>query len=870
MNLRDWYLRQVVSESELDAALSDVQQADLNLAKDWDLAALDSFASPFPDEIDGGIITGLVSSLGTYPNVATTAGTAYDSAGLRIRTGSTLNVDITRQGQTAVGAGGQPTGADTDPGAGNERWISLFILFDRALSDPRVDGNNNTVNFKRDESFRFEVVVGTAKAAGTLTAADKPAMVSGKLLLADLKRSNTGFVAGSLDTTRRQDWFVRTSGASPAFSRTAAAIRLGTPRLVIEELLAQFDDHVTNTVATPGPHGRNTPFAQHAATAITYAGSPTWADGASAVSATTVEAAIDEIVTDLKATTSPAGAKLIGALLQAGTAATTGVLSLSAGTLESQLTALLDGINSRVLRTGDTVAGNLLPDATASNRTLGNAGAKWDAVLETLGVDLVSSNVVPTASGLDLGSAGSRWDVFAQAIDLTGNVTPAAGTRWAGDFIADTDATQDLGSAAVKWDQAHLNRVIVYTSIAMDAAARVQSHLLPDATTRTLGSSSLPWGGLAVSKSGAGDHLLAALDSTARLALKQRVLSTGTLLDSPQLAILGEGWDGTTSKELGFVWQTDVQTAATAWRLRLASSSAGVLTQIFDVTQSGDILPATSNVRKFGDIGSAWERVVANYGRFAAVQSTGLALDIDGPTGPDASTVTVAAIDGEVTKDAGNTVALLKVVQAGVGATAPAVYAVSPSGAPAIWASGGGATGVPSLALSLAGSPTDGLRWDDPANTLVIVSDGLDAPASSVVQVGKAELTDPGPGPTATHAKRVTQKSVVWCWGDISTDISGAGADINAGLNVTNPTKSPASPNENLLTVTLVDKFSGMNVAIVAYLAGTNVGGLYVNATFGLIGSDAGTITFEIRDAGSNVVTINSRRILFQCVGVPL
>ena len=60
------------------------------------------------------------------------------------------------------------------------------MRFDRALSDPRVDGNSLTVFFREDESFKFLVAQGAEAPAGN---AIPPPLHSDAILLADITRT---------------------------------------------------------------------------------------------------------------------------------------------------------------------------------------------------------------------------------------------------------------------------------------------------------------------------------------------------------------------------------------------------------------------------------------------------------------------------------------------------------------------------------------------------------------------------------------------------------------------------------------------------------------------------------------------------------
>lgn len=869
---KDFFFRQIVAENDVDAAFADLEVGDLRSDIDHGLAADDVFAAPFPDAINGGIASGLVPSLGTYPNVAITTGVAYDSSGRRIKTNQTFNVNVTRDGQTAVGSGGTPDGLDTDPGAGKERWISLSILFDRLLSDPRVDGNNVTVYFQRAESFRFKIRTGAAKAAGTLVDADRPAMATGEIWLCDLIRSPTAFV-GAISQTRRQDWMLRTSGASPAALRTLPLTRLGEPRGAASWLLGLLDDHVTNTVQTPGPNGRNTPAFQHNASALLYGGSGNFADAATSIAAGSLEASLDSVVSLLAAAVDPAGAKLIGAKLQSGVAGTSGIASLAAGTLEAQLTSLLTGVNSRLLRSGDVVAGDLLPDSTASNRNLGITGQRWDGFFETLDALLVSSDLIPTATGKDLGSSGARWDAHLQVLTLYSQLI-VSGSVVNGSWISLLD-TMHLGASATRWGTAFVKNLDFSTDVLPGAGAAWSGSLLPRAASGTLLGSTAGSGNrwtaaldyLDLDSSGTGDRILIKLLSGARAFLKTRADAdaTTTTRDSPLWTLLGSGWDGAAAKELGFAWQTDVQTGATAWRLRLAKSVDGALTQLVDLDQDGNLLPAVNAVGDLGKTGLQWNQVRASLGQFQRLVDAGAALDVDGPTGVIWSTSTLADVFGEVQKDAGNTRALLKATQSGTNATAPAIYGKGTAAAPGVRAEGG-AAGVPALAL---GAVDDGLFFDDATDTLTLVSDGADAPTTSVVKAGAFAPTKQL-GSTGSHAKRLSMAHGVWGWGDVKTNATTVAPGVN-GVNILGFSKNEAS---NYVEVTFVDLFEGGTaadkLAVYASLAAQGTGGLSVDVIRILdANSDITAVRFQVVNDANTIQDINNRRINWICAGMP-
>src|SRR5690606_18471601 len=84
---------------------------------------------------------------------------AYDNLGQRIFYGTAQTIDC------AVDYSGIPTDV---PSADQERWLGVFLRFERLLADPRTDGNSQQIFFRRDESFEIRVrqaPVGPAGAA---------------------------------------------------------------------------------------------------------------------------------------------------------------------------------------------------------------------------------------------------------------------------------------------------------------------------------------------------------------------------------------------------------------------------------------------------------------------------------------------------------------------------------------------------------------------------------------------------------------------------------------------------------------------------------------------------------------------------------
>lgn len=226
MDRKDYFFRQQVTEAELDAGFEGAEQADRNIIADQSLY---------------GVCSGFVVTQAGSPNltVSVSAGVAYDQAGERIKTPSAQPVDISvdsGSASTAVGSGG------------NEKIVSIFLAFTRALSDPRTDGNSATVYFQRNESFSFVVRQG---AEALLGAAVAPPLESDKILLCDIKRTfgQTQILNASINpyaVNRRQDAY--------AFSGAITTLRAGLIKTLLLAFLTAFDTHVGDTAPHGGPY----------------------------------------------------------------------------------------------------------------------------------------------------------------------------------------------------------------------------------------------------------------------------------------------------------------------------------------------------------------------------------------------------------------------------------------------------------------------------------------------------------------------------------------------------------------------------------------------------------------------------------------
>lgn len=146
MNRFDFYFEQLVTQADMDEGFDFAELADQRLQSDngyVGIAQALEVVEAFPT-----------------PNLTVdiNAGVAYDQDGKRCAVTAPQNLDISIDSSavsTAVAGGG------------NEKWLAIFIAFDRTLSDPRVDGNGVPLQYRRAEGFQFIVDQSAEAPAGT-------------------------------------------------------------------------------------------------------------------------------------------------------------------------------------------------------------------------------------------------------------------------------------------------------------------------------------------------------------------------------------------------------------------------------------------------------------------------------------------------------------------------------------------------------------------------------------------------------------------------------------------------------------------------------------------------------------------------------
>ncbi len=404
-NRLDYYFRQKVTEAELDEGFAKMEQGQLDIMADQQLIGVFS----------GGV----VSENSPTPDLTVDVSgpcVGRDKDGNRLFFSPLQNLDM------SVDENGVSTSVGTP---GNEKTLAIFLAFDRALSDPRLDGNAVTVFFQRAESFKLNVV---QSAEAAIASSTPPALRVDEILLADvvIVNAQTQIFNGDIDTSRREDVFDLTGSPN--------SIKTGRVNDALQDML-----DILNAVVNGG------------ASTIGYAGGANWAD-ATTNPATNVEAQLDKIIDDL-GTGTGGTAKLSGA------ASANPNPVLTATTLAAQLTELESQIVDGASKHGDIVIGVPLPrddkyKIGATWTFIANTGdpGYWDytaaAAAEDLQIPLplkegdtlkaVNLTYETAAATNDLDIAVAKYDQQAAAIvrSVVGSVVAGGGTL--GNFFSAT------------------------------------------------------------------------------------------------------------------------------------------------------------------------------------------------------------------------------------------------------------------------------------------------------------------------------------------------------------------------------------------------------------------------------------------------
>jgi hypothetical protein len=392
----------LVQESDLDDAFGQLETADRLIMSDLGLA---------------GIMSGLTvaedSPTGLSVIVAT--GTCYDQEGARVRVPSQQVVDL------SVDFNGASTAVVT---ATWSRWLSVYLIADRDLTDPQTDGNGATVYVSRNQSFAFKVVQGAEAFAPT-----RPTLLTDAILLADvvIAQGATAVVNANLDVTRRMN-LITVAGAPLSLDETS----------ILDAFTAVQDKY--NLHVTGGGD-------QHLADQILYSGSAVFADGVTLLaSSADLETTIDSFVAYLaqKAST-PSGADLVGCREDASVSPT-----LIAGSVNDRLVALRSAANLSY------AGGGAFADSTA------NPAATVEVAIDTIIASLTSTSGNRGAGKLTAPAEAGSPD----------SLTVGTVADQLGELLSHVNARARIASAETITGQYTFNQQILYSSSAITRVQR--------------------------------------------------------------------------------------------------------------------------------------------------------------------------------------------------------------------------------------------------------------------------------------------------------------------------------------------------------------------------------------------------------------
>lgn len=186
MNRLDFYFKQKVGGNDLD----DIQKH-----------TQDHFENILSDILTDGLIEGGEVSENDPADMSVLVSSlvGYGADGKRIEVDTEEEVDCSED------VNGDDTSVDDD---GNEKWISVYIDFDWDKHDSRTDGNGDVVEYRWDESFKFEIVQGDEASAEEATKPD--VRHDGSILLADilLEYGQTQINNDDIDEERKQQAYI--------------------------------------------------------------------------------------------------------------------------------------------------------------------------------------------------------------------------------------------------------------------------------------------------------------------------------------------------------------------------------------------------------------------------------------------------------------------------------------------------------------------------------------------------------------------------------------------------------------------------------------------------------------------------------------
>lgn len=342
---------------------------------------------------------GVVNGGEVVPTATPSMAVLVGSAGLASLAYDRSGRRVSWGSQVNVNVGQDSSGVPTTvQNVGNQRIVSIFVAHDRVLSDLRRDDGGAQIWYNRADGYRFLVIQGNEAVSPVAPAL--PSNEQDAIRLADITLSH------------------------------------GQTSVILADIDVSVQDSANSLGSRPG------------AASVDYDGGASWADGTTNP-ARTVEATFDQIFSSLGGSS---GATKVGSAAVAGTPT-----SLSAGSIGSQLAALLAAVNARVLKAGDVISGDLsiggklIPSVAGG--LLGEAGKEWQARVTSLyatgAADVGSLNV--------RGTTTFQSALTAPAVTATGDVTgnnllSGATGKVESDKVMPKSAVGALGDSTHKWN----------------------------------------------------------------------------------------------------------------------------------------------------------------------------------------------------------------------------------------------------------------------------------------------------------------------------------------------------------------------------------------------------------------------------------
>lgn len=313
MNRYDFYFEQMVTESQMDQSFTWAEEAD------WLIRQSSILGRTTPTEPRGAVHWGANVTQNASPdlNVLVSAGACTDPTGRHTSWDSQQLVDCSVDYLSA------PTAVVS---SGNEKYLGLFSLWNRDLTDPTSDGNGLTVYFQQFDSFILRVVQGSEALAGTATPPPTPSdsirLSNIKLAYGDTQILNSDIVVDLAGYLR--DDYVRVNGTN------LSNFIYGNPADAIAQLFTYIDQFSDGG-------------------SIAFSGTSDWHDASGPLSSSNVQDAINEIVSDLAQDNAGAvgqwGSDKIGSdeYTTAG-----GYADLTRGSVNDQIRSLADDLDGHI------------------------------------------------------------------------------------------------------------------------------------------------------------------------------------------------------------------------------------------------------------------------------------------------------------------------------------------------------------------------------------------------------------------------------------------------------------------------------------------------------------------------------------------